>query len=217
MDVDFLDGVGEEVRDFEVDLLVGVGFVGVGVGIEAGFILEFAGGPGVDIGVEEPEEGLDGVSLAKVDVEGAITGCLFETDVDGDGPRAGVDVPELPFFGVAEAKDVSVFAVAFATATTLWRLPSTSAPAETAKSGAEDTILFFVRFAFALNMAPAPATSSTVEAPPSFRCTSLPLSVPTSRSSPSPSSPSPSSKSITSMPFSSLFTLSSINPTGADP
>ena len=90
-------------------------------------------GPGV--AVEEITEGFDGVSLVEVEVEGAIAGCLFDTGVDGEGPRAGVDDPELPFFGVGRTEDASAFAVGFAAAMTLSRLPPTSAAAvETAKA-----------------------------------------------------------------------------------
>jgi len=109
MEVVFLDGDEEDMQDFEVDFSVGF----VGVGLEAGFVLVFAfvGGPGVGVGMEKIKEGFDRVPLVAADVEDAIAGCLFDTKVDGEGPRAGMDVPELPFFGVGGANDASVFAV----------------------------------------------------------------------------------------------------------
>jgi hypothetical protein len=105
----------------------------VGVGLEGVmFVFVFVGG----VGVEESVESLDGISLVEVDVEGDIENCLFDTEVDDEGPRAGVDVPELPFFRVGRADD-SGFAVRFAAAaaTTLSRLPP---PTKAVKSGAED-------------------------------------------------------------------------------
>jgi hypothetical protein len=64
-------------------------------------------------GVETEMDFLDGAGEAVRDFAAAVgvvvlllvegeegTGCLFDTEVDGEGPRAGVLVPELPFFGV---------------------------------------------------------------------------------------------------------------------
>ena len=49
MEVDFLDGDGEDMRDFEVNLLVG--FMGVGLEEDFVFVFVFVGGPGSGVGI----------------------------------------------------------------------------------------------------------------------------------------------------------------------
>ena len=68
MEIDFLDGAGEAVRDFAaVDLVAGVELVCF------------------------TEERLDVLLLFEVEVE---LGCLFNTDVNGDRSKVGVLVTE---------------------------------------------------------------------------------------------------------------------------
>ena len=57
MEMDSSDGDGEDVWDIEVDLFVGVAFVGVGLEEGVIFVFVFVGG----VGVEESVKGLDGI------------------------------------------------------------------------------------------------------------------------------------------------------------
>ena len=49
MEVDVLDGDGEDVRDFKVDLLVS--FMGVGLAADFVLVFVFVDGPGVGVGI----------------------------------------------------------------------------------------------------------------------------------------------------------------------